>query len=50
MPPPVGMPPSLGGMPQLGAVPPQHGGSSFQPLMQTGPPTGKSYQPSPVSE
>lgn len=50
MPPPTGMPPSVGGMPQSGAMPPQHGGSSFQPFMQPGPPTGKLYHPSPVSE
>lgn len=47
MPPqPGGMPPSVGGMPQPGALPPQHGGSSFQPLIQPGPPMGKPYLPS----
>jgi hypothetical protein len=47
---PGGMPPSVGGMPPPGAVPPHHGGSSFQPLIQPGPPMGKPYQPSSVSE
>jgi hypothetical protein len=45
-----GMLPPFGGMSQSGPIPPQHGGSSFQPLMQPGPPAGKSYPPSPVSE
>lgn len=43
MPPPTGVLPSVGGMPQSGAMPPQ-------PFMQPGPPTGKLYHPSPVSE
>jgi len=51
MPPqPGGMPPSVGGMPPPGVAPPQHGGSSFQPLIQPGPPMGKPYLPSSVSE
>jgi len=51
MPPqPGSMQPSVGGMPHPGSVPPQHGGSSFQPLIQPGPPMGKPYLPSSVSE
>lgn len=50
MPPSLGIPSQPGGMPQSGTVPPQHIGSPYQPLIQPGPPTGKLYLPSPVSE